>query len=98
MTSLARPALLTGTSSCCISCSQSQACCRKFKVPVTVEEHLSGLYQINPDRTVIIHLDQRPDGTCVYLDENGRCAIYAYRPEACREYSCDGDERLSGEE
>jgi len=98
MISLAPPPLVTGTSTNCISCSHSQACCRKFKVPVTVEEHLSGLFRINPDRTVIIHLERHPDGTCVYLDENGRCAIYAYRPEICREYSCAGDERLSGKE
>lgn len=98
MISLASPTLITAEATNCTSCLSSQACCRKFKVPVTVEEHLSGLYRINPDRTFIIHLDRRPDGTCVYLDENGRCSIYPYRPETCREYSCAGDERLSGEE
>lgn len=78
----------------CSSCPHAQACCRRFKVPVTVEEHLSDWYQINPDRTFIIHLAWREDGACIYLDDTGRCSIYAYRPEACQEYSCAGDERL----
>ncbi|GAB6037179.1 hypothetical protein JCM15519_17380 [Fundidesulfovibrio butyratiphilus] len=80
----------------CSSCPHGQACCRKFVVPVTVEEHLSGLYQISLDRRVV-HLARRPDGSCVYLTAAGRCAIYDRRPETCREYTCAGDRRVGGE-
>lgn len=34
-----------------------------------------------------IALQQRPDGSCVYLGEGG-CTIWADRPIICRSYSC----------
>jgi Fe-S-cluster containining protein len=80
----------------CFPCPHAQACCRKFKVPVTVEEDVSGHFRISQDRTFIVHLEREPDGSCVYLGQHGRCSIYESRPETCREYSCVGDARVEG--
>jgi len=39
-------------------------------------------------------LESLADGTCVHLSGDGKCSIWESRPEACREYDCDGDERI----
>lgn len=31
-------------------------------------------------------LSQRPNGACIYLDENGRCSKYDLRPNTCRNH------------
>lgn len=31
-------------------------------------------------------LKERPDGSCEFLDETGRCRIYAARPRQCRDF------------
>lgn len=33
-------------------------------------------------------LRRKPDGSCIYLQDGGGCAIHARRPAMCRAYSC----------
>lgn len=40
-------------------------------------------------------VDKGEDGYCVYIDrEKGICRRWKNRPEACREYTCNGDPNL----
>ena len=41
-------------------------------------------------------LRRKPDGTCVFLDDNGRCSIYEIRPLRCRRFPYRLDDALSG--
>lgn len=82
----------------CSTCLHGQACCRQFKVPVTVEEGVSEWFALSPDRSFMIHLRRRQDGSCLYLGENGACTAYEWRPETCVEYDCAGDPRIGGQQ
>ena len=46
-------------------------------------EHIIRLF--NPKRKMCT-LNQRPDGSCLYLGTNRLCSIYERRPETCREF------------
>jgi len=40
-------------------------------------------------------VDKTPDGYCIHLDQKlGLCGIWENRPEACQEYTCEGDPNL----
>ena len=79
----------------CKYCKEKN-CCKQFIVPLTYEEHISGRYRIDPYREKLgwIVLQRKPNGECVYLNNDGLCDIYEYRPKACREYNCEDDERI----
>ncbi len=36
-------------------------------------------------RTALALMD-KPDGSCVFLDEQGRCSVYPARPKQCRDF------------
>lgn len=41
------------------------------------------------------YVDKSPDGYCVHMNiENGLCMDWQNRPQACREYECNGDPNL----
>lgn len=79
-------------------------CCRKWDVNLAYHEYAQGLYEAEAfcalDKTLCLNkakacpqrafrLKKKPDGSCVYLDNQNRCAIYANRPIVCRNFSCD---------
>jgi Fe-S-cluster containining protein len=41
-------------------------------------------------------LKKRPDGSCIYLDEDSRCSIYENQPQMCRTFFCRGGWHLAG--
>lgn len=85
------------------------ACCRAWRVPLSLEEYQSGLYQAEPicvltdkvcDKPVAVcinrvyQLKRNADGACVHLDEASQCSIYENRPKVCRDFSCQGGWQL----
>jgi len=73
-------------------------CCRKFAVLLTPEEARSGFYRIDwhgwiPGARAAM-LAKKKNGDCWYLTEDGRCSIYENRPQVCREFDCEKDERV----
>lgn len=78
-------------------------CCRGYTfVSLTEEEAKSGRFVFKEaeeacgcdtcsrmrEAGIRYALYKRSDGACFYLDGNGRCSVYADRPETCRQYSC----------
>ena len=41
--------------------------------------------ELAPDRRTLM-LKSRPDGACVYLTDDNRCAIHAVKPDKCRTF------------
>ena len=81
-------------------CRQCGACCRwPGTVLLTagdLEEIPAGL-GLTPGQFIERHtvlarnraqliLKERADGACEFLDEDGRCRIYAVRPQQCRDF------------
>jgi hypothetical protein len=86
------------------------ACCREWRVDLSLDEYQSGLYQAEPmcvlndkvcDKPVAaciqrtFQLKRTADGACVHLDEASQCSIYENRPKVCRNFSCQGGWRLA---
>ena len=73
----------------------NKLCCKVFLVPLTPEEHKSNMYLLDLEYLEInmIIVRKKINGECIYF-ENG-CTIYVNRPEACREYNCQHDNRLT---
>src|SRR5436189_5838571 len=86
-------------------CHQSGSCCKEYRVPVTEEERkrieaqgwdrqtdLGGLapfVRVGSFWKRGYRLNHRPDGSCVFLSEQGRCRIherfgFAAKPLPCR--------------
>lgn len=78
-------------------------CCRSYGyVTLTEEEALSGRFayaEVSQDcdcdnctkareRGIRYYLRKQPDGSCIYLNGENRCSIYADRPQVCQGYSC----------
>lgn len=82
------------------ACAGCGACCRwggsvlltdadielmaeHLKIPVQgfIDDHT----RLAPNRIQLALLDQ-PNGSCAFLDTNGRCSVYAARPEQCRTF------------
>jgi len=41
-------------------------------------------------------LKKRPDGYCIYLEQNNRCSIYERQPDMCKFFFCRSGWSLSG--
>lgn len=94
----------------CDTCTGN--CCKTFDVVevTAMDIHRMRTAGLDVDSLVRMFLAQTVTGVagqlvlgknnrCLSLDKNGRCSIYAARPEACREYSnmdCDLYERDPG--
>jgi len=80
-------------------------CCISYGyVTLSEEEALSGRYQYKAvtegcecescenmrKARVLYSLLKKADYSCLHLESNGRCGIYEYRPQTCRNYSCKG--------
>ncbi len=86
-------------------CHQSGSCCKEYRVPLTEEEEkrivaqgwdlqadLGGVEpftRTGPFWKRVTRLNHRPDGSCVFLNEQGRCRIherfgFAAKPLPCR--------------
>lgn len=40
-------------------------------------------------------IKKKADGACLYLDQQNRCRIYAFRPILCRNFSCENGWKVS---
>jgi len=71
-----------------VPCGTCTACCRNAKmlVPLTraEEEHYPEAILGDDGRR---YIPRNPDGSCTKLVD-GKCTIYARRPETCRSYDC----------
>ncbi len=85
------------------SCHQSGGCCREHRIAITAEEARrieqqgwqelseetgSRLFQPGDRSGQTYFLAQRPDGSCVFLDQNGLCRIHAQFGEAAKPMAC----------
>jgi Fe-S-cluster containining protein len=86
-------------------------CCREWILPVSYDEHRSGLIQSDTfcaltekicDKPVdkcaqqIFRLKKNAEGVCVHLDDaSNQCRIYENRPQVCRDFFCQGGWRLN---
>lgn len=49
------------------------------------EEFIASLAVLAPDRKGLV-LASRPDGACIFLDEENRCRIHPVKPDKCRTF------------
>lgn len=76
----------------CRKC-QHTLCCKILDVPLTKEEALCLVVDLEAQQRGENVLAKKADGTCAYLTDKG-CRIWSFRPKACREYTCHGDTRI----
>lgn len=77
----------------CKSC-KDVLCCKVFAVPLTLKESK----RFRKDHEALTQgvnvLALKKNGReCYYLSESGRCIVWKRRPQACREYVCQGERR-----
>ncbi len=80
-------------------------CCTSFKfVALSDEEARSGFYRYKSEINgcecsscqemrqagVKYSLLKNPDNTCINLNQEKKCLIYAFRPQTCQDYNCRG--------
>ena len=72
-----------GGGSAVVDCGTCTMCCRELqRVELTAEE-LANPALRHDGR----YLQRQPDGACTHLVD-GRCEVYARRPQACRTFDC----------
>lgn len=83
-----------------VDCNKGRAegcktkCC-SFWFALTPREVEEGIIKFNPEISYMIMQDN--EGYCVHLDRKTlQCTIWGKRPDACKEYSCENDERVWG--
>ena len=79
----------------CEGCNHGHACCVAFRVPLDEDE----IENFEVDEALaqkgVYSLKKSKDGFCLYFDRRTRkCSIWGSHPRRCREYTCDGDERI----
>lgn len=52
---------------------------------ISVQEFINQHTRLAPNRIQLALLDQS-DGSCAFLDTEGRCSVYTARPEQCRSF------------
>lgn len=76
-----------------VACGSCRACCVGEAIALFPEDgDVVASYetrQIEIGGALVTVLRQRPDGSCVYLGENG-CTIHDRAPVICRSFSCVG--------
>jgi Fe-S-cluster containining protein len=86
----------------CARCAKSK-CCRQISIQVdtpTAREDFQNLLWFVAHRGVAIFADEGDwfvsiETSCGFLEENGLCGIYEFRPPICSDYSaeeCDRDD------
>jgi hypothetical protein len=72
-----------------VPCGGCYSCCHAHVQVNEAEERPDDFAHLDLVRDgSALALRRRPDGSCVHLDEAGRCSIYAARPKTCRQYDC----------
>lgn len=84
-------------------CEMCGICCKLFLINLTEEEYISGNYRTMNEEFGIFNdfeeaqkyglhfLVKKENGNCIYLINN-KCRIHEIRPEACRNFFCEGSE------
>jgi dCTP deaminase len=75
-------------------------CCLETEMPLSRADvdrlaalgHDPGVFSIGEDGFTFL---SNVEGRCFFLDDGGRCRVYAHRPEGCRLYPLTLDEELS---
>jgi len=88
-----------------LKCDGCGVCCKLFLITLTEEEYKSEKYKTQFDKFGIIEdfskaeecganiIEQKDDGSCRYLNENGKCEIHDRRPEACKAFFCNSKDK-----
>jgi len=71
-----------------VDCGPCRACCYQAVILADGEEGYD-VETIATPQGPARFLRRRPDGSCVYLTEEG-CGIHPYRPACCRRFDCGG--------
>ena len=86
------------------TCNQCGTCCKLFFINLDEAEYQSGKYKTFFDDITgnknfseasecgANFLAKKGDGDCVYL-ENNYCNIHAERPQVCREFFCNSENK-----
>ena len=79
-----------------VDCTRCANCCKTIQPGFTAEdiERIAGHLGLSPQELIAAHLEidheeggHRTRATpCPFLGQDGRCTIYAVRPQACREF------------
>lgn len=69
-----------------------KAVCCRLSFPLSAPEIESGLIKWELGKPYFARKDST--GSCVHHDEKNGCGIYQNRPDVCRGYSCEKDERI----
>lgn len=85
-------ASLRGTAGTQVPCGDCVGCCvSSYHIPLRAQD--AAAIERIPSRHLVqsrsgqLHIQYRADGLCPMLGE-GRCTIYANRPQTCRDYDC----------
>jgi Fe-S-cluster containining protein len=76
-----------------VDCGTCRACCRQLVL--LVPEHGDDPARYDCDEITVLEgtgyaLKKKPNGDCIYLDEEKGCTIYPHHPAVCRAFSCVG--------
>ena len=81
-------------------CNACGLCCKLFYINLSRSEYKSGKYQtmfgeygqmenFNEAKECGANLlAKKEDGSCVYLEDDGKCGIHDTRPGVCRDFFC----------
>lgn len=73
-----------------VPCGKCTLCCRTLIVPLAEEEYAQYRWAWVTTRAgdrLGKALQRRPDGSCVYLGDNG-CTIHGHAPHVCQRFDC----------
>ena len=81
-----------------VPCGKCQLCCKVLIVPLALEEYAQYVDAVTgePNWAWITTRDgerlgralkRRPNGDCIYLDDNG-CSIHGRAPHVCQRFDC----------
>jgi Fe-S-cluster containining protein len=88
----ADPPPAEATIDCAARMHVCKAVCCRMSFPLSAREIERGKIKWELGKPYFIRKDA--NGRCVHLDEKNGCEVYQNRPQVCRGYSCEKDERI----
>jgi Fe-S-cluster containining protein len=74
-----------------VDCGSCSKCCRNAAIillPQDADWYEKVPAGVDADGKPYFKLPNKPDGSCHYLSEEGRCTIHGRAPIICRQFSC----------